>query len=446
MTRFALRTATVAIGVAAATASVVVRQEECRGAGVRCAGAEGFPFVEYDMCCEGLSCAGFSTSGDYGTFCVDVANPGDFVLTPVDAATSEPATVVPNTGGTTETEDAPEEAPAVGADGASEAPSTTAAAAGEDDLAAEDDVAVEDDVAAGGVDVEDGAAEGVTGAPVTTETTEDGEDGDDTTVVGGVAADTAEESSEEDDADDTTGAGIDATETPEDDDTDTIASVTVDPLAEATDDEIAEASIDEDGNVIFPDGRASASDEEDDDDDDSVCFPGSATVELQNGGVVPMSSLSIGDMVKVGVNEYSRVFMFTHKMADAAYKFVTLETESGAALSLTDGHYLYANGALVAAKTVKAGDTLTLGNGEESVVSAVGTTADVGLFNPQTVSGNVVVNGVVASTYTTAVEPGFAHAILSPFRLMNYLGFQFTALESGGGVLAEVAPRGQAAF
>eukprot|EP00173_Palmaria_palmata_P000965 Plantae.Rhodophyta-Palmaria_palmata.ctg14979.p1 GENE.Plantae.Rhodophyta-Palmaria_palmata.ctg14979~~Plantae.Rhodophyta-Palmaria_palmata.ctg14979.p1 ORF type:complete len:151 (+),score=17.94 Plantae.Rhodophyta-Palmaria_palmata.ctg14979:2-454(+) len=150
-------------------------------------------------------------------------------------------------------------------------------------------------------------------------------------------------------------------------------------------------------------------------------------------------------MVKVGVNQFSRVFMFTHKMADAKNMFVTLNTAAGAQITLTPGHYLYANGALVAAKTVVAGDELTLGNGQVTQVTSVASAQGTGLFNPQTVSGNVVVNGVQASTYTTAVEPSFAHAVLSPFRALQNL-VTFTGLESGGGALADVAPRGQAVF
>jgi Hint module len=180
--------------------------------------------------------------------------------------------------------------------------------------------------------------------------------------------------------------------------------------------------------------------------DGSACFPAGATVELASGKTVRMDEVSIGDVVKVGVNEYSRVFMFTHKMSEVVNKFVTLKTESGASLALTMGHYLYVNGALVSASNVNVGDVLALGDGQTSAVVAVGFTSGVGLFNPQTVNGNIVVNGIVSSTYTTAVEPTFAHAILAPFRMLNNFGFSFTALESGGGVLADIAPRGQVVF
>lgn len=190
---------------------------------------------------------------------------------------------------------------------------------------------------------------------------------------------------------------------------------------------------------------ADASSEENED-DDSVCFPAAATVELQSGAVVKMSDVSVGDMVKVGVNKFSRVFMFTHKMADTTNAFVELKTASGAELSLTSGHYLYINGALGAAKTVKNGDELRLGNGDVTTVVSVDSAQRAGLFNPQTVSGNIVVSGVLASTYTTAVEPTFAHAILSPFRMLASLGLSFASLESGGGALADMAPRGQLLF
>lgn len=178
-------------------------------------------------------------------------------------------------------------------------------------------------------------------------------------------------------------------------------------------------------------------------DDDDACFPADATVELENGAVVRIDTLAIGDMVKVGVSEYSRVFMFTHKMADSQIEFLTLKTTTGSSITLTKGHYLYVNGALAAASTVSVGDSLTLGTGESSAVVAVGAATGAGLYNPQTVNGNVVVNGVLSSTYTTAVEPVFAHAVLAPLRMLSgAFGFTLTGLESGGGALAAAVPRG----
>lgn len=214
-----------------------------------------------------------------------------------------------------------------------------------------------------------------------------------------------------------------------------------DPTPEATDD-VADATAAgaTPGAVDDEDGKAGAS--SDDDDDGSACFPAEATVVVKGGRVVRMSEVQIGDEVMVGPGQFSKVFMFTHKVADASFAFVTLETASGHKVSMTKGHYLYVDGALVAASQVKVGSTVTLGSGEADAVVRVGKTVASGLYNPQTVQGNVVVDGVLSSTYTTAVEPAFAHAVLAPLRFFNALGLHFTALESGGGSLAEVAPRG----
>lgn len=180
-------------------------------------------------------------------------------------------------------------------------------------------------------------------------------------------------------------------------------------------------------------------------DADSTCFEKSATVELQSGEVKRMDSLSVGDTVKVGAREYSPVFCFTHKTADVQSWFVKIETQTGHAISLTPGHYIYANGVLVAAGEVRVGDVLQLGDGTTSVVKRIGRETGEGLYNPQTVNGNVVVNGIQASTYTTAVEPSFAHALLAPLRsAFKVFGFATDALENGSPI-ARVLPNGAAA-
>lgn len=164
--------------------------------------------------------------------------------------------------------------------------------------------------------------------------------------------------------------------------------------------------------------------------EEALCFPPSVTVELVSGSVVQMEDVVVGDVVRVGKDTFSRVFMFTHKMVDTTNHFVSLKT-GAAEIELTSGHYLYVNGALAAASTVNVGDFLTLATGKASTVEAVGVSIRVGLYNPQTVSGDIVVSGVLASTYTTAVEPSLAHAVLAPFRAVSVFGWIFAKLESG---------------
>jgi Hint module len=171
--------------------------------------------------------------------------------------------------------------------------------------------------------------------------------------------------------------------------------------------------------------------------DKPACFPGAATVEMRNGGVRRMSDLAVGDSVHVGSGIFSTVFMFTHQSADSLNEFVSLESATGAKLLLTSGHFLYVNGDLVAAKTVTVGDKIELGSGQTDAVSRVSVVMAAGLYNPQTLHGDVVVSNVRASTYTTAIAPAVAHRLLAPLRRVVQTGAvadpSFGALANGGG-------------
>ncbi len=172
-----------------------------------------------------------------------------------------------------------------------------------------------------------------------------------------------------------------------------------------------------------------------------VCFPGSATVTIQGGENKRMSQVEIGDRVAVGGGKYSEVFMFTHRLKDEVHVFVELTTEDGAVMRATEGHFLYANGKSIVAGEVNVGDLVEREDGRRVGVTRVERVTDVGLYNPQTAQGDIVVNGIRASTYTTAVERGFAHAALAPVRAaFARLGLVCGLFESGGGKLVALIP------
>lgn len=174
----------------------------------------------------------------------------------------------------------------------------------------------------------------------------------------------------------------------------------------------------------------------------SVCFPGRASVDLRDGSTKKMSEIEIGDVVRTGPASFSRVFMFTHRIAKGSFNFVRLATASGRSIELTEDHYLYVNGRLTAAGSVVAGDLL---DGDR--VTRVSAVRAEGLFNPQTEDGDIVVNGVRASAYTQAVDPGAAHAMLAPLRAaFEYLGLATAAIESGADGLAKLCPSGPVAY
>eukprot|EP00737_Agarophyton_chilense_P000431 gb/GEZJ01000482.1/.p1 GENE.gb/GEZJ01000482.1/~~gb/GEZJ01000482.1/.p1 ORF type:complete len:829 (-),score=96.89 gb/GEZJ01000482.1/:2346-4832(-) len=156
-------------------------------------------------------------------------------------------------------------------------------------------------------------------------------------------------------------------------------------------------------------------------DGNNACFPASATVEMANGSKKRMDELQVGDSILVGHNEYSDVFMFTHRSANVWYPFVLLRTSSGKLLKLTRGHYVYLDGILKMADEAEIGDVVATGSGEKEVIVDIQLEKEAGLYNPQTIHGNVVVDGVVCSTFTRAVAPQLAHSLLAPLRLVHKL-------------------------
>lgn len=98
-------------------------------------------------------------------------------------------------------------------------------------------------------------------------------------------------------------------------------------------------------------------------------------------------------------------------------KFVVLTTENGARLELTANHYLYVDGRLVAARSARVGQVLRTAKGE-SKIATIEEEWNAGLFAPKTLSGEVMVDGVLASSYTDFLPPALTHSMLLPVRMM----------------------------
>lgn len=178
------------------------------------------------------------------------------------------------------------------------------------------------------------------------------------------------------------------------------------------------------------------------DGDDGIppeCLDESGKVVLESGAIKRMADVKVGDRVQVAANTFSEVFAFTHRTSNILSDFVTFVFPSGATLSVTPGHYVYVDGELVAASTVRPGATFYTGSGRKVVVEQVKVSTLRGLYNPQTLHGDIVVNDIVVSTYTTALEPSLAHGVLSfarcGYRLSGGVDFTFRVLENGVGAL-----------
>ena len=89
--------------------------------------------------------------------------------------------------------------------------------------------------------------------------------------------------------------------------------------------------------------------------------------------------------------------------------FVELVLESDAKLSLTPDHYVAANDKLIYAKDVRVGDSISyVDNGAFKSGAVVSTTRSSkrGLYNPYTLSGTIVVDGVAASCHSSWILDG----------------------------------------
>lgn len=164
------------------------------------------------------------------------------------------------------------------------------------------------------------------------------------------------------------------------------------------------------------------------------CFPADAVVNVEGRGTVRMKELKVGDNVEIESGVFSKVFLFTHQDSNPRVQFVTMETISGEVASLTAGHFLYVNRALKTASSVSVGDRVVLADGRESAVVKVKTNSLAGLYNPQTLQGDIVVNGIRMSTYTWTVPPLLAHVLLSPLRGLYRLfakDFSFDGFRKG---------------
>ncbi|KAI0565006.1 hypothetical protein FGB62_22g132 [Gracilaria domingensis] len=152
-----------------------------------------------------------------------------------------------------------------------------------------------------------------------------------------------------------------------------------------------------------------------------ACFPAEATATLADGSTERMDKLRIGDRVKVTTNElgapvFSEIFMFSHQDPDAVSSFVSIEGSHGQTLQVSPDHFMYINNKLLPARQVRSGDVLQAQANRRILALNISRVRSRGLYNPQTLHGDIVVNGIQVSTYTAAVQPVAATALMAPIR------------------------------
>lgn len=134
-----------------------------------------------------------------------------------------------------------------------------------------------------------------------------------------------------------------------------------------------------------------------------------------------MSELKAGDRVLVSNGSYSDVYAFGHKDAEVVTEFIKVEVEK-ATIELSPSHYLIVDGEVKAARLVVEGDRVQLGDGEIVVVKKLTRVTRQGLYNPHTLEGTIVVDNVLASTFTEAVHPILGNFLLFIPRVLHRFG------------------------
>lgn len=167
--------------------------------------------------------------------------------------------------------------------------------------------------------------------------------------------------------------------------------------------------------------------------DTAACFSAFNSVEVQGKGMVSMDAVKVGDYVRSNNNGFSRVFSLAHLDHDAESEFIQIFSEGvEKPLEITENHMLYASaGKHVRAGEVNVGDMLTQGK-----VSEIKSVKRTGLYAPITQSGDIVVSGVQASSYTAFLDGipfdqhVLAHFFFAPQRVM--CSFDFKLCENEG--------------
>jgi hypothetical protein len=174
----------------------------------------------------------------------------------------------------------------------------------------------------------------------------------------------------------------------------------------------------------------------------STCFSGENTVEVEGKGLIPIGQLEIGDNVNVGADSFERVYSFGHYSKTGKYSYLQIYNEdTKPSLEISKDHMLFVENKgkkkSVPASTVKVGDSMVMNSGDVSRVSKVKTVIREGAFAPFTMSGKIVVNGVVSSSYVSlqgtdtvmigGIKTPFAmhfvaHLLTAPLRMMARVG------------------------
>jgi len=170
------------------------------------------------------------------------------------------------------------------------------------------------------------------------------------------------------------------------------------------------------------------------------CFPGSASVTLQDGSRKSMKDLKVGDKVLAADTDgnlvYTDFIMFMDQDSTTRRVFYVIETtEPTEKITLTAAHLLFVIGNItdglhtmsaVFASQVKPGQNVLVFDDlykqlKSVTVERIYMEEYEGSFAPVTVQGTIIVDMVLASCYAVIEDHNLAHWALAPVRFSYWL-------------------------
>ena len=178
----------------------------------------------------------------------------------------------------------------------------------------------------------------------------------------------------------------------------------------------------------------------------------------EDGRRLNMSEVRLGDRVQsvdsLGNIVYSEVLMFLDREPEERMQFIVVTGEDGSELTLTPSHLVFTGKPdceelecmeASYAGNVAPGDTILVTRGQAGVrvtrVASVSVTSSTGVFAPLTRSGNLVVDGVLASCYAVIDSQTVAHVAFLPVRWYYSLKSGAASLLRSVHILSAAVPR-----
>uniref|UniRef100_A0A7S1TGT8 Hint domain-containing protein n=1 Tax=Compsopogon caeruleus TaxID=31354 RepID=A0A7S1TGT8_9RHOD len=165
------------------------------------------------------------------------------------------------------------------------------------------------------------------------------------------------------------------------------------------------------------------------------CFPSVAQVELESGMKKALYEVKEGDRVLSSNGHFSEVFFFSHRIVEDRYfDFLQVETPT-TTLTVSGNHLIYTKKGLVSARSLSPTDQVVLKDGTTAPILSIREVRALGLLNPHTLDGTLVVDGVLTSCLTTSVPSKMASVLLVPIKFVYRLGLPPISFLSQGAPL-----------